>query len=186
MPYFPMFVNIEKSLCVVVGGGKVALRKTKVLLDFNAIVTVVSPECSLEFEKLSRAYPLRIIRSPYKREFIKDAFIVIAATDKREVNRRVLLHCREEGIHVNIADKREECSFYFPSIVRRENLVIGISTSGRYPLLSKYLKEKINRIIPSKISRVLAELEITRGRKKIENIEREIKKLDEKLKKLEE
>lgn len=145
---FPLFVDLKDRLCVVVGGGKVASRKIAVLLEFGAKIRVVSPELTDQLVVLGQEGNLEITGREYSEEDMKDAFLVIAATSDRALNERIYRTAVEKGIFVNVADSPEECTFVFPSVVKREDLVIGISTSGSFPVLSKRIREKIEKDIP--------------------------------------
>lgn len=136
MAYFPMFVNIENKKAYVIGGGRVAQRKAKALMKFGADVTVIAREVKCKFE-------CRVIEDIYKEEYIADAFIVAAATDDRNVNKKISGFCRKNGIFVNVADSREESTFIFGANIIDENIVIGVSTSGENPSLAKNIRDNI-------------------------------------------
>ncbi len=138
MAYFPMFVNIENKRVYVIGGGSVAERKAKALMDFGADVTVIA-------EKIKGKFDCAVIEDKYRDEYIADAFMVIAATDDRAVNKSISQYCRKNGIYVNTADSRSESTFTFGAIMRDENIVIGVSTSGENPSLAKKLRDDIRR-----------------------------------------
>ena len=136
MAYFPMFINIENKKAYVIGGGKVALRKAEVLMKFGADVTVIAKEIKYRFD-------CRVIEDIYREEYIKDAFIVAAATDDRNVNKEISRYCRENGIYVNIADSRDESAFIFGANAVDDNIVISVSTSGEDPSLAKKIRDDI-------------------------------------------
>ena len=113
------------------GGGKIAARRIKVLAEFGALVTAAAPQICDEVRSLWEAGRIRWENRPVKREDVEDAFLVIAATDSREANHQVVLWCREAGVPVNAADKKEECDFYFPGIAREGSLIAGVCASGQ-------------------------------------------------------
>ncbi len=146
MAYFPMFMDLKNELCIVIGGGMVAYRKIKALLEFEAEVTVIAPgfcEAVLALEnKVTTKY------KTYETPDIKDAFLVIAATNDFGLNARVSRECRELKIPVNVVDIKEECSFIFPAYVKKGAITVGVTSSGKSPIISRKIKQKINEIIP--------------------------------------
>jgi siroheme synthase-like protein len=139
VPYYPIFLDIAGKPVVVVGAGKVALRKTKGLLEAGAAVTVVAPRAEPEFARLGITMRPRAFRA----SDIRGAVLAFAATDDRGVNHAVAQAARRHGIPVNVADAREECSFIVPARIARGNLQIAISTGGESPRLAAALRRKI-------------------------------------------
>ncbi|HEX9059945.1 MAG TPA: bifunctional precorrin-2 dehydrogenase/sirohydrochlorin ferrochelatase [Clostridia bacterium] len=164
MALFPLFVDIEGKKCVVVGGGSVAERRICVLLDFGARITVVSPEISPSIKELKWKDKLVIIKKRYSSEDIEDAFLAIAATNQPDINEQVAIDGARMGIPVNIADNREKCSFMFPAVVRRGEIVVGISTSGGFPALSGRIRRKIEDTFPQYYGDMLEVLKEARDR----------------------
>ncbi|AEH44062.1 siroheme synthase [Thermodesulfatator indicus DSM 15286] len=140
--YYPIFLKIEQKLCVVIGGGKVAARKIKTLLEAGAKVKVISPEVIREIEKLSEQGQVEWIKRPYRKGDLEDAFLVYAATDDPTVQKQVFAEAEEKNIFCNVVDKPALCSFIVPSIVKRGKLQIAISTSGASPALARRLREQ--------------------------------------------
>lgn len=158
MAYFPFFADIENMNILVVGGGTVALRKIEKLLPFSPAITVVAPQ----IDKRITALTVNVIRSEFEPELLNGANVVIAATDKREVNRQIAQLCREKNIPVNAVDDKEQCSFIFPSLVKKGNLTVGISTGGASPTAAIWLKEQINAMLPDNLPLILDYLESLR------------------------
>jgi siroheme synthase-like protein len=151
MPHFPLFIDLQDFPCLVAGGGAVAARKIGTLLEFGARVTALDPRPLEALEKLCRdqASPLVLVRRPYAGpDDLEGAKLVIAATGDREVNRRVSGDARARGIPVNVADDPEACTFFFPAIVRRGDLVAGISSSGLCPRFCARLRERLDKQWP--------------------------------------
>ena len=148
MPAFPLFIDLKGKRCVVVGGGEVAARKIQTLLEFDAFITVISPDISESIQELKWQGKVIVIKKRYSEDDIEGAFMVIAATSDEKVNQKVYNDALRSNIFVNMADCPEKCTFTFPSVVTRDDLVIGISTSGGYPALAKKLRQKIEGIIP--------------------------------------
>lgn len=138
MGFFPFYADIENKKCLIVGGGRVAAGKAERLVRFKPEIIVIAPEiCS----GLS-AMKVTMIKRRFLDSDIEDAFMVIGATDDEAVNRHISAICRQKGIPVNIADDPELCSFYFPAVVKKGNVTVGISTEGKSPLFAKYLRRR--------------------------------------------
>lgn len=140
MAYFPMFVQLKNKKCLVIGGGKVALRKVQVLKDFEADVTVIAPEM---IEQIRQIDKIRRIFRTFMEEDLKEADLVVAAVDDQEINRKISKTCRDKKIPVNAVDQKEDCSFIFPSYVKEGEVIAAFSSGGQSPLITQYLKEKI-------------------------------------------
>ena len=136
---YPMFVNVAGRRCVVVGGGGVAARKARGLLEHGAEVVVVSPGVRPELE----AAGVEILRRPYETGDLEGAFLAFAATDSRGVNAAVSLEAEERGIPVNVADKPSEGDFALPATLRRGGLQVAVSTGGASPTLARRIKEEL-------------------------------------------
>ena len=141
--YFPAFLNIERKKCVVVGGGKVAFRKVRMLLDCGANVTVISPVLHPDLSELADKKSIQVIRRSFKLGDLKGTFIVIAATDAKETNRKVAKEAGRVGALVNVVDDPEPSDFIVPSILRRGDLTITISTGGMSPALARKIRTKL-------------------------------------------
>ena len=130
-PDFPIFINLHGSAVLVVGGGKIAARRASTLLRFGAAIRVVSPRLSPEMSALLSRDGVTWLRKEYEPGDMDGAVLAIAATDNRYVNRRIGLDAGERRILVSVADRREECSFYFPAVIEGDHLTAGlISNSG--------------------------------------------------------
>jgi len=143
MRHYPVFLDLQGRPVLVVGAGKVALRKAKGLIDAGALVTVVAPKSLPEFDDL----PLRLLRRPFRPSDITGAVLVFAATDDRRVNHRIKLLAKVRGIWANIADSAAECDFIVPARVRRGDVHIAISTGGQSPRISAALRQKLDDLL---------------------------------------
>ena len=148
MAYFPFFVDIEKQNCLIVGGGIVALRKVEVLLPYDPDISVIAPEFAPELRELAETSAIRLEERAFSMEDLAGRDFVVAATDDQVLNQQISLTCKKERIPVNVVDVKEECSFIFPSIVRDGDIVIGISSGGKSPAVTQYLKKQIREVIP--------------------------------------
>jgi len=143
--YYPIFLNIKGKRCVVVGGGDVALRKVKMLLEGEVVVTVISPKFHQEISRLSKEKEIHLIPREYKAGDLKDAMIAIACTDVKKVNRKVVDEAKKAGVLVNVADDPESSDFIIPSFFRRGNLTVVVSTAGVSPALAKKIRTKLEK-----------------------------------------
>ncbi len=128
---------------LVVGAGKVALRKTKGLLEAGARVTVVAPECEAEFEEL----PVRLVRRRFRASDLAGAMLIFAATDDRMTNHRIGIAAKGKGVLANIADNASECGFIVPARVQRGSIHIAVSTGGESPRLAAELRKKLEDVL---------------------------------------
>ena len=127
-PRFPLFVSLSGKTVTVVGAGKIASRRIKVLLEYGARIRVIAPQICAEIRALPGS--LEIIEREYEGGDVSGSFMVIAATDSREVNQKAGADAKAEGINVSVADSREECSFYFPAVIRKGSISIGLVSDG--------------------------------------------------------
>jgi siroheme synthase-like protein len=143
--YYPIMLKIQGEKCVVVGGGKVALRKVKMLLECGAKVTVISPILHQDLVRLAQGKAIHLIKRDYKPGDLDGAVVVIAGTDAEEVNQSVAHEAKKRGILVNVVDDPGESDFIVPSFLRRGDLTIAISTGGTSPALAKKIRTKLGQ-----------------------------------------
>ncbi|NWF93038.1 MAG: bifunctional precorrin-2 dehydrogenase/sirohydrochlorin ferrochelatase, partial [Syntrophaceae bacterium] len=143
--YYPVFLNIRGKRCAVIGGGKVALRKVKRLLECGADVTVISPRPRLEITGLFAKRAIRLIQREYKLQDLEKAAIVIACTDDKKLNRKVAGEAKKRKLLVNVADDPESSDFIIPSSFRRGGLTVAVSTSGVSPALARKIRTKLQK-----------------------------------------
>ena len=145
MKYYPVCLDVSGKKCVVVGGGDVAERKARRLLDCGARVLVVCRAAGPALGDLHRQGRLALVEADYGPEFLDGAFLAIGATDRPEVNDAVWRDSRGKGILVNIVDDPGRCDFILPSLYRQGDLLIAITTSGKSPALAKKLRKEMTR-----------------------------------------
>jgi precorrin-2 dehydrogenase/sirohydrochlorin ferrochelatase len=143
MPGYPINLNIENRRCVVVGGGAVAERKVLTLLEFGARVRVISPTLSVALRDLADHGEIEHFQAEYSSGMVEGAVLIIAATDDAETNRLISLDAQDHGVPVNVVDDPALCTFYVPAVLRRGDLVIGVSTSGKSPSLARQIREDL-------------------------------------------
>jgi len=143
LKHYPVFLDLKDRPVLVVGAGKVALRKTRGLLEAGARVTVVAPEREPEFDSLS----VRIVARRFRATDLAGVVLVFAATDDRLTNHRIGIAAKGRGIFANIADSRDECSFVVPARVSRGIVQLAVSTGGENPRLSAELRKKLEDLL---------------------------------------
>ncbi len=159
MPYFPMFVSLEGKRVVVVGGGKVASRKVEKLLPFGAKIRVIAPRVMPYLQSLAQEKRIELFKRRVRLKDLKDAFMVIVAVDNLRLQEKIYKFCLRRGIHCNAVDSPDFCTFLFPALILRGELVIGVSTSGKAPALSAGIRELIEKNLPKDLEKLFSELE---------------------------
>jgi precorrin-2 dehydrogenase/sirohydrochlorin ferrochelatase len=158
MSLFPMFLKLTARRCVVVGAGAIAESKIESLLAAEAQVTVVAPEALPRVREWAEGGDIVWERREYREGDLEGAFLAVAATATPEVNRAVFAEATERGVLINAVDDPPFCDFYFPSIVKRGELQIAISTAGESPALAQRLRKEINAALPLDVGEWLMEL----------------------------
>lgn len=141
--YYPVFLNLEGRLAVVAGGGKVAERKVQGLLNAKARIRLISPEVTQRLERMAQGGLIELRMRGFLAEDMNGAWLAIAATDDREAQDAVYRAAEERGVFCNTVDQPGLCSFMVPSVVRRGDFCLAVSTSGRSPALARRFKEDI-------------------------------------------
>ena len=140
---FPLYANVVGKRCVVVGGGKVAERKVADLLAAGASVQVISPDITPVLARQAAAKVLEWLPAPYAPEHLEGAWLVFAATNIRAVNAQVSQDAADRRCFVNVADAPEEGGFLVPSVVRRGDLCLSVSTGGNNPILARKVAQEL-------------------------------------------
>ncbi len=158
MAFFPLFVDLKDKKCVVIGGGSTAQRKVSQLLNFDAEIKVVSPSFTKKLQNLCNKKKIIIEKKEFDATDIEDAFLVVAATSNSSINDTIKATAINKNKLVNVVDGFKESCFIFPAIIKKGDIVIGISTSGKYPLLAAYLKDFLKKKIPRNIEKLILTL----------------------------
>ena len=145
--YFPMFIDLSDKKIVVVGGGNIATRRVRTLLQFTRNITAIAPKCTMELQELGKTGYVHLITRPVKRSDFDMAYMVIAATNDWKLNDEIHRICKEQGIYVNVASDREQCDFYFPGIYMQDEFVVGITASGLDHKKAKKIREEIQKVL---------------------------------------
>ena len=146
MNYYPLFLDLTKRPCAVVGGGKVAERKVGSLLDAGASVTVISPRLTIGLNELATKKRITHVKGVFKAGSLDGFFLVISASASKEVNSLVRKEAHKAGAIVNVVDAPLLCDFIVPSLVRRGDLQIAVSTSAKCPALARELRLEIEKL----------------------------------------
>jgi precorrin-2 dehydrogenase/sirohydrochlorin ferrochelatase len=158
MSLFPIFLKLTGRPCIVIGAGNLAESKIESLQAANARVSVIAPKASARIVAMAEAGEVAWQQREYAAGDLTGNFLVIAATDDPAVNRAVFAEAEAAGILINAVDDPPFCDFYFPSVVRRGELQIAISTAGASPALAQRLRKEINALLPLDTGDWLAEL----------------------------
>ena len=152
MAYFPMMINIEGKPVLVIGGHTEGLKKINVLKDFGAVVTLVAEDAFDEAAELADVY--------YKRAFedsdVLDSnyALIVSAVNNRELDKRIYELATKKSIPVNVVDDIELCTFIFPAVVKQDDVVVAVSSSGKSPFVVKHIKKLIQDILPKNIGAI--------------------------------
>ena len=153
--YYPVYIELREQPCIVIGGGKIAEGKVEGLLAARANVTVISPNLTVHLRDLVKEKQITYIARTYQPGDLTGAFMVICATDQAETNHQVWQEASANRQLVNVVDDTPRCNFIAPSILRKGDLTVAISTSGKAPALAVRLKERLQRELGPEYERFL-------------------------------
>jgi precorrin-2 dehydrogenase/sirohydrochlorin ferrochelatase len=162
MAKYPIYLELGGRRVVVVGGGAVAVRKAQTLLATGARLVIVSKDIDNTLTVLCRGTKAELIKSRYSKDYLAGAVLVIATTNKPELNRRIYNDCQELEILCNVVDEPELADFFVPAVVKRGDLQIAIGTEGYCPAYAGHLRKKLEQMFTDKHGEFLAELEKVR------------------------
>ena len=152
---YPIFLDVRDKKCVVIGGGRVAARKARMLCDCGARVVVVSPELEDRLAEMLEKGEVEWRERAYEKSLLQGAFVVVAATDDEHVNRSASADCRQAGIPINVVDVPELCDFHVPSIVRSGDVTVSIGSGGASPALSRHIRKRIEQVVGPEYGKLL-------------------------------
>jgi len=153
--YYPVNLDIKNRPCLVVGGGDVGTRKVMTLLDCGALVTVVSLAVSNNLLNLAETGLVTLKKRAYVESDLNKMFLVICATDNETLNRQVSMDAKKLNMLCNVADRPEACNFILPALVKRGDLVIAVSTSGKSPAFAKKIRKDLEKQYGDEYARFL-------------------------------
>ncbi|MEH0874155.1 siroheme synthase CysG [Pectobacterium cacticida] len=154
MDYLPIFCQLRDKSCLLVGGGEIAERKARLLLDAGANITVNALDINDQFRAWARDNQLTLAHGAFDPALLDGVWLVIAATDDEDVNRQVFAHASERQIFCNVVDSPERASFIMPSIIDRSPLMVAVSSGGAAPVLARLLREKLEGILPQHLGKL--------------------------------
>lgn len=154
MDYLPIFCQLDNKPVLLVGGGEVAERKARLLLDAGALLTVVAPELDPELAELAANGSIEWLAGDFAPQQLAGKWLVVAATDRREVNALVYQSANQARIFANVVDDPKRSSFIMPSIIDRSPLMVAISSGGKAPVLARLLREKLEAMLPQHLGAV--------------------------------
>ncbi|PTT45910.1 siroheme synthase CysG [Aeromonas sp. HMWF016] len=154
MDYLPIFCRLDNKPVLLVGGGEVAERKARLLLDAGAHLTVVAPELDPELAELAANGSIEWLAGEFTPAQLTGKWLVVAATDRREVNALVYQSANQARIFANVVDDPKRSSFIMPSIIDRSPLMVAISSGGKAPVLARLLREKLEALLPQHLGAV--------------------------------
>ncbi len=152
MSYFPIFLALKDKNCLVVGAGGVGLRKIKALLSSSPRkIVVVDPHLKEDpLRKVLKSPVVELKKRAFKEEDLEGKFLVIASSNDEVLNKKISRLCEEKNILCNIVDRPELCNFIVPSVIKRGDISVAISTGGKSPAMASILKKKIQGSISEK------------------------------------
>ena len=152
MSYFPMMVKLDDKKVLIIGGGEEGLKKTQILHEFGAEITLISKDALKEAIELASRYEEREFRDTDITD--EDYDLIVASTDDRELNKRISILAKDKHIPVNIVDDEKLCSFIFPAIVKDKDVVCAVSSGGKSPYITQYIKTLLNKVLPEGIGEI--------------------------------
>ncbi len=154
MQHLPIFADLKQRQCLVVGGGHVAARRVKLLLDAGASVTVIAPELCDELAARARSREIVVELARFTDQSLQACWLVVAATDDHDVNARVARAAEAARRLCNVVDQPALCSFIMPAIIDRAPITIAIGSGGNAPVLARWIKGVIETLLPTRVGRL--------------------------------
>ncbi len=149
MDYFPVFLDLKKRRCLLVGGGEVATRKGRMLAKAGAVLRIVAPEISAELRELANTSGGELLQREYRTSDLQDCVLAIAATDIESLNEKISADAQALQLPVNVVDTPALCTYITPAIIDRSPLVIAVSSGGEAPVLARLVRAKLETLIPT-------------------------------------
>lgn len=152
--FLPVNLKMNDRSCLIVGGGKVALRKINTLLDYGCKITVIAPEVEQQIDYFKERDFIKLEKREYKSPEAATYDVVIAASNDMELNEQVARDAHTRNVPVNVVDTPKLCDFTFPAILRRDCLTVSVSTDGKAPFLSGQLRVILETLFPDRWARI--------------------------------
>ncbi|WP_054177852.1 siroheme synthase CysG [Trabulsiella odontotermitis] len=154
MDHLPIFCQLRDRDCLLVGGGDVAERKARLLLDAGARLTVNARDVVPQFAVWAESGRVTLVKGDFNESLLDTCWLVIAATDDEQVNEQVSQAAEARRIFCNVVDAPKQASFIMPSIIDRSPLMVAVSSGGTSPVLARLLREKLEAILPQHLGQV--------------------------------
>jgi precorrin-2 dehydrogenase/sirohydrochlorin ferrochelatase len=140
MPYYPILVDLQGKDVLVIGGGTVAQRKIETLLEYGAVVKLISRQLTPTLNRYLEKGKIKFLDEEFRENYLDGIFMVVASTDDASLNHRISQEASKKGLLINAVDQPSDCNFIVPAILRRGDLLIAVSTSGKSPALAKKVR----------------------------------------------
>ncbi|WP_294833981.1 siroheme synthase CysG [uncultured Gilliamella sp.] len=154
MDYLPLFCKLENRECLLVGGGEIAERKARLLLEAGAKLTVNALEFNEQFLCWQKQNQLALEQGEFNAQLLDNKWLVIAATNCQQTNQAVSLAAENRRIFCNVVDSPKDASFIMPSIIDRSPIMVAVSSAGHAPVLARLLREKLESILPQHLGKL--------------------------------
>ncbi|OMQ21104.1 siroheme synthase CysG [Serratia oryzae] len=154
MDYLPIFCQLQHKACLLVGGGEVAERKARLLLDAGARLTVNACQFNQQFLAWAEQGRVTLVEGEFYAALLAEKWLVIAATDRLEVNALVYQCANQQRVFCNVVDDPKRASFIMPSIIDRSPLMVAVSSGGKAPVLARLLREKLEAVLPQHLGKL--------------------------------
>jgi len=146
--FMPVCLKLDGEICLVIGGGKVAQRKIIALIKFGTDIVCISPEVTARIQTFIDSKKIKYIKRRYSDKIsIKRYKLIVAATADPVLNTKISKRAARENILVNVVTARGEGDIMFPAILRKKDVIIGVSTGGKSPSRAKSVRDSINNVI---------------------------------------
>lgn len=159
---FPMFMKLHDRSCLVVGAGNVAEQKIAGLLETGARIRVVAIEATAAVREWAREGKIELELRPYRSSDLEHVFLAVVATSSRSLNERIYGDAQARRVLCNVVDVPDLCDFFYPSVVRRGDLQIAVSTAGQSPSLAQKIRQQLEKQFGPAYTAWVAELGETR------------------------
>lgn len=144
--FFPFYINIQNKYFLIAGGGKIACRRLKTLLKFDVNVILVATDISSEIKSIED-YRLKLYEQDFEEKFLEGIDYLILATNDKKLHESISRLARGKGITVNDASCKENCDFYFPSIIDKDELLISVTSLGNNHKLTHRIANIIRKYL---------------------------------------
>ena len=142
---FPMFMKLNDRSCLVVGAGNIGEQKIAGLLETGARIRVIAIEATATVREWAREGKIELELRPYRSSDLEDVFLTVVATSSRTLNERIYGEAQARRLLCNVVDVPDLCDFFYPSIVRRGDLQIAVSTAGQSPSLAQKIRQQLEK-----------------------------------------